>query len=62
MTSDNTTALTPREVLADCEALSSLAVTVLNEHANDADLCAVCGCAWPCERAVLAEHNLAAAL
>ncbi|MGH8420996.1 MAG: hypothetical protein ACRER3_01395 [Pseudomonas fluorescens] len=56
MTSDNTTAL------AGCEALSSLVVTVLTEHANDADLGAVCRCAWPCERVVLAEHNLAAAL
>ena len=56
MTSDNTTAL------ADCEALSSLTVTVLNEHTNHADLCATCGCAWPCERAVLADHNVAAAL
>jgi hypothetical protein len=60
MTSDNTTALTPREALAGCEALSSRAVTVLNEH--DADLRAVCGCPWPYERAVLAEHNSAAAL
>jgi hypothetical protein len=62
MTSDNATALTPREVLAGCEALSSRAVTVLNEHANDADLRAVCRCPWPYERAVLAEHNSAAAL
>jgi len=43
-------------------ALSSLAVRVLNQHTNHADVCAVCGCAWPCERAVLAENNLAAAL
>jgi hypothetical protein len=49
---------------AGLEALSSLAVRVLNQHTNHnhADLCAVCGCAWPCERAVLADHNLAAAL
>lgn len=39
-------------------ALTSLATRTLNTHINDADLCAVCGCAWPCERAVLAEHNL----
>lgn len=39
-------------------ALLSLAVTVLNEHTNDAGLCVACGCAWPCEPAVLAEHNL----
>ncbi len=40
------------------EALSSLAVTILNEHTDDADnLCVVCGSAWPCELVVLAEHN-----
>ena len=62
MTSDNTTALTPPKVLASREALSSRAVTVLGEHPNDAALCAVCRCPWPYERAVLAEHNSAAAL
>jgi hypothetical protein len=62
MTSDNTTALAPRKVLAGCEALSSFAVTALNEHTNHAALCAVCGCVWLCERVVLADHNLAAAL
>jgi hypothetical protein len=36
-----------------------MATRVLNEHTNDHDLCAVCGCAWPCARAELAEHNLA---
>ena len=35
------------------------ATEVLNEHTNDHGLYAVCGCAFPCERAVLAEHNLA---
>ncbi|MDQ3762559.1 MAG: hypothetical protein M3460_13080 [Actinomycetota bacterium] len=45
----------------ELEALISLAAGALNTHTNDADLCAVCGCAWPCERAVLAEHNLSAA-
>lgn len=29
---------------------------------DDSGLCAVCGYAWPCERAVLAEHNLMAVL
>ena len=47
-------------VLEDLGALSSLAVAVLNEHTNQAGLCAVCGSAWPCEQASLAEHNLAA--
>jgi hypothetical protein len=36
--------------LGDLGPLSLLAVTVLNEHTNDANL-------WPCERVVLAEHN-----
>jgi hypothetical protein len=39
--------------------LLELATSVINEHVNDQGLCAVCGSAWPCERAVLAEHNLA---
>ncbi len=39
--------------------LMRLASRVLNEHLNDADLCAICGSAWPCERVQLAEHNLA---
>lgn len=38
--------------------LLETASDVLNEHTNQHDLCAVCGSAWPCERAVLAEHNL----
>jgi hypothetical protein len=39
--------------------LLELATSVMNEHLSDQGLCAVCGSAWPCERAVLAEHNLA---
>jgi hypothetical protein len=39
--------------------LCAMATRVLNEHTNDHDLCAVCGSAWPCARAALAEHNLA---
>lgn len=42
------------------EMLCSLAVAVLTEHTDAAGLCAVCGCAWPCELVVLADHNLAA--
>jgi len=49
-----------RPVLSALAALSSLAVAVLNEHTNDADLCAVSGSAWTCEPVVLADHNLAA--
>ncbi len=41
------------------ERLAQLATVALNEHTNDYGLCAVCGSAFPCERAVLAEHNLA---
>ena len=52
----------PEPVPPECEAMIALATQALNDHTNDAGLCAVCGCAWPCERAVLAEHNLAAAL
>lgn len=36
-----------------------LATSVMNEHVNEQGLCVICGSAWPCERAVLAEHNLA---
>ncbi len=50
----------PDHVPPEIQALIALATQALNEHINDADLRAVCGCAWPCERAVLAEHNLAA--
>jgi hypothetical protein len=39
--------------------LIGLATEILNEHENDHDLCAICGCAWPCERVVLAAQNLA---
>ena len=31
----------------------------LDEHTNQAGLCAVCGTAFPCDSAVLAEHNVA---
>lgn len=27
---------------------------VLNDHADDAGLCAVCGSAWPCDTTLLA--------
>jgi len=40
--------------------LLKLATRVIGEHVNDQGLCAVCGSAWPCERALLAEHSLAA--
>jgi hypothetical protein len=46
--------------LADeIDALTRHAAEVLNEHVNDHGWCVRCGVAFPCERAVLAEHNLA---
>jgi len=44
---------------AEFEHLAQLATVVLNEHTNDNGLCAVCGCAFPCSSAVLAENNIA---
>lgn len=52
----------PGHVPPELDTLIALATHALNTHTNDGDLCAVCGSAWPCERAVLAEHNLAAVL
>ena len=46
-------------VASDLERLAQLAIAVLNQHINDNGLCAVCGCDFPCESAVLAEHNTA---
>lgn len=31
----------------------------IRSHTSKDRLCAVCGTTWPCERAELAEHNLA---
>jgi hypothetical protein len=39
--------------------LAHLATAILNEHVNDNGLCAICGCAFPCESAALAERNVA---
>ena len=36
----------------ELERLVQLATVVLNEHVNHDGLCAVCGCAFPCEAAV----------
>lgn len=46
------------DLVSEFIKLAELATRVMNEHTNDRDLCAVCGSAWPCERVVLAEHNL----
>nr|MBA3338380.1 hypothetical protein [Geodermatophilaceae bacterium] len=42
----------------ELQALRALATRAVNDHVDDLGLCAVCGSAFPCERAVLAEHNL----
>ncbi|MBM7168612.1 hypothetical protein JQK87_09330 [Streptomyces sp. G44] len=47
------------EASSGVDVLHQLATVVLNGHTNDLGLRAVCGCAFPCARAVLAEHNLA---
>jgi hypothetical protein len=42
------------------EHLAHLAATVLNEHVNTDGRCAAClHTSFPCDSAVLAEHNLA---
>ena len=46
-------------VTSDLERLAQLVIVILNEHINDGGSCAVCGCDFPCESAVLAEHNAA---
>jgi len=51
--------LLAERVTPELEALRALASRVINQHVDDRGLCAVCGSAFPCERAVLAEHNLA---
>lgn len=50
--------MTAPDIEREIDALHQLATVVLNEHTDDHGLCAVCGCAFPCERAVLADHNL----
>ncbi len=44
---------------SDLTSLRTAATREITEHLNDDGLCAICGSAWPCERVVLAEHNLA---
>lgn len=55
MTSLHTDSYTP-ELLA----LLATATEEIDLHIDDRGLCAACGSAWPCERARLAEHALAA--
>ena len=44
----------------EIEKLAQLASIVINQHTNHHGVCAICGSAFPCDRAILAEHNLAA--
>jgi len=47
-------------VQAHIQHLGQLATAVLNEHVNDCGWCAACrGVPFPCDLAVLAEHNMA---
>jgi len=55
--------LLPNPQVAWLDALAPMratAVRVLTQHVSGEGRCLVCGSAWPCDRAVLAEHNLAA--
>ncbi|HEX5401281.1 MAG TPA: hypothetical protein VFX16_03155 [Pseudonocardiaceae bacterium] len=45
--------------VTDVDQLRRLATRTINEHVDDHGLCAACGSSWPCEFAVLADHNLA---
>lgn len=55
----------PADLDTAIEQLRSIAVRELREHCRcdgalcAGALCAACGAQWPCERATLAEHNLA---
>lgn len=48
------------EVSTALRQLCATATGVLATHLDEAGVCVMCGCAWPCEIAVLAETNLAA--
>jgi hypothetical protein len=43
----------------ELQRLCRTAAAVLHEHVACGGLCVVCSSAWPCERARLAERNLA---
>ena len=60
-TRDNGTGMIPIRdpLLVVLELMQASAIRVLNEHSDEAGLCAVCGSVWPCEPVVLATHNLA---
>jgi len=54
-----TTLLETETLDSQIERLARRACSVINEHTNQGGVCAVCGSAFPCDLAVLAEHNLA---
>jgi hypothetical protein len=60
MTRHNATEIIPiRDPLPVVLALMrALALSVLEEHTNQAGQCVMCSLAWPCERVVVATHNL----
>ncbi len=39
--------------------LHALAIKMINKHIDNDGACADCNSKWPCNHAVLAEHNLA---
>jgi hypothetical protein len=43
----------------ELRALLATATREVREHVDDHGLCAICACAWPCERAHLADAALA---
>jgi hypothetical protein len=45
--------------LPELAILMHTATREINKHTNDRGRCMGCGLVWPCERALLAEHNLA---
>lgn len=44
--------------VAALQRLRATAIREITSHINDAGLCAVCGSAFPCQQAVVAENNL----
>jgi len=50
----------PADLPTDLEQLRGRAIRAINEHTNDGGHCTSCASTWPCERALVAEHNLAA--
>jgi hypothetical protein len=49
----------PDRFPAELIHLTATAIDVLDKHVNLDGRCAACGDRWPCERARLADHNLA---